>query len=91
MLCWLDNATLLSNDDVLPADIKDKKGRTPVDLARERKHNEVDDYITNYKPLARGELHMIVTSYKLAVEIPPDLDISLSITAVGRPSVIVTV
>ena len=47
---------------MLSADIKDHKGRTPVDLARERKHNEVADYITNYKPLARGELHMIVTS-----------------------------
>ena len=55
-------ATLLTNDAVLPADIEDDKGRTPVDLAREEKHNEVADYITNYKPLARGELHMIVTS-----------------------------
>ena len=47
---------------MLPADIKDDWGKTPVDLARERNHNEVADYITNYKPLARGELHMIVTS-----------------------------
>ena len=62
MLCWLANATLLGNDAVLPADIKDNSGKTPVDLARERNHNEVADYITNYKPLARGELHMIVTS-----------------------------
>ena len=62
MLCWLANATLLANDAVLPADIKDISGRTPVDLAREGKHNEVADYITNYKPLARGELHMIVAS-----------------------------
>ena len=56
MLCWLANATLLANDAVLPADIKDNLGRTPVDLAREGKHNEVAAYITNYKPLARGEL-----------------------------------
>ena len=62
MLCWLANATLLANDAVLPADIKDRNGRTPVDLAREKGHNEVADYITNYKPLARGELHMIITS-----------------------------
>ena len=46
---------------MLPADIKDDKGRTPVDLARERNRNEVADYITNYKPLARarGETHDI--------------------------------
>ena len=44
---------------MLPADIKDNKGRTPVDLAREKNYNEVADYITNYKPLAIGELHMI--------------------------------
>ena len=56
MLYWL------ANDAVLPADIKDDYGRTPVDLARGRRHNEVADYITNYKPLARGESHMIVTS-----------------------------
>ena len=62
MLCWLANATLLANDVVLPADIKDIEGKTPVDLAREGKHNEVADYITNYRPLARSELHMIVTS-----------------------------
>ena len=62
MLCWLANATLLANDVVLPVDIKDDKGRTPVDLAREEGHNEVADYITKYKPQARGELHMIVTS-----------------------------
>ena len=62
MLCWLANATLLANDAVLPADIKDNRGRTPMDLARERRYNEVADYITNYKPLARGELHMIVAS-----------------------------
>ena len=63
MLCWLANTTLLANDAVLPADIKDDYayGRTPVDLARERKHNEVADYITNYKPLARGGLHMITS------------------------------
>ena len=47
---------------MLPADIKDKKGRTPVDLARKEGYNEVADYITDYKPLARGELHMIVTN-----------------------------
>ena len=47
---------MLANDaDIHPADIKDDKGRTPVDLAREWKHNEVADYITNYKPLARGK------------------------------------
>ena len=62
MLCLLANATLLVNDAVLPADIKDDKGRTPVDLARENDNNEIADYITSYKPLARGELHMIVTS-----------------------------
>ena len=62
MLCWLANVTLLANDAVLPADIKDNKGRTPVDLAREEGHNKVADHITNYKPLARGELHMMVTS-----------------------------
>ena len=59
---WLANATLLANDAVLPADIKDAWGRTPVDLARVEGHNELADYITNYKPPARGELHMIVTS-----------------------------
>ena len=32
-----------------------------MDLAREEEHNELADYITNYKPLARGELHMIET------------------------------
>ena len=41
-----------------------------MDLARKRGHNEVADYITNYKPLARGELHMI------AVKILIDLDTS---------------
>ena len=56
------NATLLANDAMLPADIKNYKGKTPVDLAREKNHNEVADYITNYKSLARGELHVIVTS-----------------------------
>ena len=61
MLCWLANATLLANDAVLPADIKDNWGRTPVDLAREEGHKEVADYITHHKPLARsrGELHML--------------------------------
>ena len=54
MLCWLANATLFANDAVLPADIKNTRGRTPVDLARKEGHNEVADYITNYKPLARG-------------------------------------
>ena len=63
MLCWLANATLLANDAVLPADIKDNEGMTPVDLAREEGYNEVADYITNYKPLARGELHMTLVSY----------------------------
>ena len=62
MLCWLANATLLTNEAVLSADIKDYYGRTPVDLAREEGHNEVAGYITSYKPLTRGELHMIVTS-----------------------------
>ena len=41
-----------------------------MDLARERGHNKVADYITNYKPLARGEFHMIV------MDILIDLDIS---------------
>ena len=49
----------VASDDILPADMKDYKGRTPADLARERKHNEVADFITNYKPLAKGKLHMI--------------------------------
>ena len=49
----------VANDAVLPADIKDGKGKTPVDVARERNYKELVDYITNYKPLARGELHMI--------------------------------
>ena len=31
-----------------------------MDLARENHNNEVDDYIINYKPLAKGELiHMV--------------------------------
>ena len=44
---------------ILPADIKDNKRRTPVDLARQYKHYEVADFVTNYKPLARGELRMM--------------------------------
>ena len=62
MLCWYSLAILcytVASDAVLPADIKDPMGKTPVDLARERNCNKVADYITNYKPLARGELHMI--------------------------------
>ena len=62
MLFWLVNATLLADVAVFPTDVKDDKGMTPADLAREGNRNEVADYITNYKPLARGELHMIVTS-----------------------------
>ena len=56
---------------ILSADMMDKKGRTPVDLARQYKHSEVADYITNYKPLARGGLHHL-NSYRLnAFEITP--------------------
>ena len=60
----------VASDAALPADIKDNYGNAPVDLARQRGNNEVADYITKYKPLARGELHMITE------KIPTDLDIS---------------
>ena len=62
--------TLLAIDAVLPPDVKDDFDRTPVDLARERNYNEVVDYITNYKPLARGELiHMIAVHVKILIDL----------------------
>ena len=37
-----------------------------MDLARKYGYNEVVDYITNYKPLARGLLHLkVIEVYNL--------------------------
>ena len=47
-------AVILATNAVLSVDMKDNKGRTPVDLAREYEYTEVADYITNYKPPAKS-------------------------------------
>ncbi len=38
------------------ADIKDKWGKTAVDMARELRHSALADYVEGFQPGPRGEL-----------------------------------
>ena len=40
---------------MLPADLKDTEGKTPVDLAKRKGNKEIADYIANYKDLVTGK------------------------------------
>ena len=41
-------------------DIKNNDGETAVDLARRKGHNDIAEFISNYKSVPKGELDMIV-------------------------------
>ena len=46
-------------------DIKDKEGKTALDLAREKGYTDIVELISNYEPLPRCELLMTVScSYR---------------------------
>ena len=53
MLCAVTDCSF---HPCIHADIKDKWGRTAVDVARERGYSDIAEFISSYKPLPRGEL-----------------------------------